>query len=70
MIRARLQIARPGDAGRLQSPGPAWLAHARPGGRGPSRGEAPAAGREDAVRPVDLEGNWIVRGYPSGRPSA
>jgi thioredoxin-related protein len=70
MIRSRLQTAVLVTLASLSLIIPAWLAHARQAAGDRPRAQAPAAGRENAVRPVDLEGNWIVRGYPSGQAFA
>ncbi len=70
MIRSRLQSGILVTLASLSLLIPAWFAHARQAAGARPRAQAPAAGREDAVRPVDLEGNWIVRGYPSGQAFA
>ena len=41
---------------------PGWCRRQAAGGR--PRAKAPAAVTKDAERPINLEGNWIVRGYP------
>ncbi len=70
MIRSRLLCGILVTLASLSLLIPAWLAHARQAAGDRPRAQAPAAGRENAVRPIDLEGNWIVRGYPSGQAFA
>jgi RNA polymerase sigma factor (sigma-70 family) len=70
MIRSRLQGAILVALAAVCLLVPAWLAQARqtaverPGAR------AAFAGQKDARRTDDLEGNWIVKGYPGGDPVA
>ncbi len=67
MIRAKVQKAILLALAAFVLLVPAWLVHARQAAVGPRRSEAPAAGQKNADRPINLEGNWIVRGYPSGQ---
>ena len=56
-----------GNSGRHWSGWLAWLAHERQAIASRPQIGAPAADQATRVRPVDLTGNWIVRGYPSGQ---
>jgi thioredoxin-related protein len=65
MIRTKLHVAVLVASVAFGLLVPAWLSHARqavaerPGAKGP-------AGRKVDERVVNLAGNWILRGYPSG----
>ncbi len=67
MIRSKLQSAILGIVAALGLLIMAWLAHARQAVVVRPKVLAPAAAPNSAVRTADLEGNWIVRGYPSGQ---
>jgi RNA polymerase sigma factor (sigma-70 family) len=66
MIRSKLQSAVVGAVAALGLLIMAWLAHAGQAVVDRANVVAPAAAPNCAVRAADLEGNWIVRGYPSG----
>jgi RNA polymerase sigma factor (sigma-70 family) len=67
MVRAKLQCAVLGTLAAMGLLVAAWLAHAGQGVVNRPKTEAPAAAGSTAIRTVDLDGKWIVRGYPSGQ---
>ena len=66
MIRTKLQAAILVSMVALGLLVPAWLAFASQQAVERATTERPA-GRKAAGRSIDLEGNWILRGYPSGQ---
>jgi len=66
MIRSKLQSAILGTLAALGLLIMAWLAHARQAAVDRPKIEAPAAAPKSAIRTANLQGNWIVRGYPAG----
>ena len=70
MIVAKLYRAILGTAAASGLLALAWLAHQHQAIADPPQVEVPANNQKTAVRTVDLEGNWIVRGYPSGQAIA
>ena len=66
MIRSKLQSAAVGTVAALGLLIMAWLAHAGQAVVDRPKALAPAAAPNSATRTADLQGNWIVRGYPSG----
>jgi hypothetical protein len=65
MIRAKLLITTLRTVAALGLVVTAWVAYAGQAVVDRPKVEAPAAGPNTAVRTVDLDGNWIIRGYPS-----
>jgi len=66
MIRSKLQSAILGTLAALGLLIMTWLAHAGQAVVDRPKVEAPAAAPKSAMRTADLQGNWFVRGYPSG----
>ena len=66
MIRSKLQSAAVGTLAALGILIIAWIAHAGQAVVDHPKALAPAAAPNRSMRTADLEGNWIVRGYPSG----
>ena len=67
MIRARLLSTTLGTILVLGLLGTAWFAHAGQAVVDRPKVQAPVAVQKTAVRAINLDGNWIVRGYPSGQ---
>jgi RNA polymerase sigma factor (sigma-70 family) len=67
MILAKLYRATLGIAAASGLLALGWLAHGRQAIAERPLVETPAANQKATSRTVDLEGNWIVRGYPSGQ---
>ncbi len=67
MILANLYRATLGIAAASGLLALGWLAYGRQAIAERPLGEAPADNQKATSRTVDLEGNWIVRGYPSGQ---
>ena len=67
MILAKLYRAILGTAAASGLLSLAWLVHVHQAIADPPQAEAPAAAQKTTGRTVDLDGNWIVRGYPSGQ---
>ena len=65
MIRAKLLITTLRTVAALGLVVTAWVAYAGQAVVDRPKVEAPAAAPNTAVRTVDLDGNWIIRGYPS-----
>jgi RNA polymerase sigma factor (sigma-70 family) len=66
MIRSKLQSAILGTVAALGLLIMAWLAHAGQAVVERPKALAPAAAPNSAMPIADLQGNWIVTGYPSG----
>ena len=67
MIRARLLSTTLRTILVLGLLGTAWFAHAGQAVVDRPKVQAPVAVQKTAVRAINLEGNWMVRGYPSGQ---
>jgi RNA polymerase sigma factor (sigma-70 family) len=67
MILAKWYRAMLGTAAATGLVALAWLAHEREAVANRPQIAAPATDQKSTVGTVDLDGNWIVRGYPSGQ---
>jgi thioredoxin-related protein len=67
MILAQVYRVILGTAAALGLLALTWLAHERQANAERPLVKGPATEQKSAVHTVDLEGNWIVRGYPSGQ---